>query len=453
MMMDTSTLLLIEILAIGLAGIVIVWLFLLERAARAAIVSALCILPVALLLLGVYLYLPDYHLTAATAVAASALLLTLLLFTPFGTYQNPYQPASERFDERDIMFARARYQSGDGKYERYYANRPEQEKRDKKTRTFPDLGEPGSKTWDPLNPDVCMAMFKWIDRVSDTADGPVAQEKIPVSPLDASRRLKGMARFLGAADVGTTAVGPEHVYTHIGRGTGEWGSELKPEDFPFALVFTIEMRADHLGSAPLQPALVDSGRQYVEGAKIAFVIAEYLRSLGYNARAHHDGNYRLIMPTLAVDAGLGEIGRHSLLITPRQGTRVRIGAVTTELPLEQAERLSFGVDDFCAICKKCATNCPSNSIPSGEKTAQRGTSYWKIDEESCFRTWRSYGTDCGICVNSCPYSRPSGGVHSLIRFACRQTPLSRRFFHAMDDLFYGKRPRSTWHPEWMKVTE
>ena len=46
-------------------------------------------------------------------------------------------------------------------------------------------------------------------------------------------------------------------------------------------------------------------------------LAAAIRDLGYPARAHIDGNYRVIAPLVARDAGLGEIGRMGLLMTPR----------------------------------------------------------------------------------------------------------------------------------------
>jgi len=86
--------------------------------------------------------------------------------------------------------------------------------------------------------------------------------------------------------------------------------------------------------------------------------------LGYAARAQIVDNYDVLATLVARDAGLGEIGRHSLLITPRLGTRVRLGLVTTDLPLvAHTWRSDASVLDFCAVCKKCADSCPSNSIP------------------------------------------------------------------------------------------
>lgn len=441
---------LVEIGIILFACLWAILTFVSERAWRAVAVMSLA--TAALLLAGLFIWFAGGSLlstvTILLPILAAAILL--ILFMPFGNPAPQYSPASERFDERDIMFARARYKPGDDYYQRYYSGKPEQQRRDDFTRSLPDLGEPGSKTWDPLNPAIAGSIFSWIERVRDSVDGPVNPEKTPLEPAVATRRLTGLARYLGAADAGTTAAGAEHYYSHVGRGSGTWGEEIDAAEHPWALVFTVEMNPDYIGSAPLQPALADSGRQYLEGAKIACALAEYIRMLGYPARAHIDGNYRLIMPTIAVEAGLGEIGRHSLLITPAQGTRVRIGAVTTTLPLKQANRTTFGVEDFCNICKKCSRNCPSNSIPRGQKTAHRGTEYWKIDEESCYRTWRSFGTDCGVCVNVCPYSRPGGLLHSFVRGACRANPVSRRLFHAMDDLFYGRRPRSRHLPAWMR---
>lgn len=27
---------------------------------------------------------------------------------------------------------------------------------------------------------------------------------------------------------------------------------------------------------------------------------------------------------------------------------------------------------------------------------------WKIEQEKCYKIWRSLGTDCGVCISSCP---------------------------------------------------
>ena len=77
-----------------------------------------------------------------------------------------------------------------------------------------------------------------------------------------------------------------------------------------------------ISNAPGIAVTIESSRYYVEAAKIGLVVAEYLRYLGYEARTHMDVNYQLIMPAVAVDAGLGELGRLNLLITRTDGPRV-----------------------------------------------------------------------------------------------------------------------------------
>jgi predicted nucleic acid-binding protein len=61
-------------------------------------------------------------------------------------------------------------------------------------------------------------------------------------------------------------------------------------------------------SAPNAPMVMESGRQYVEAARVAVQLAAAVRTMGYPARAHIDGNYRVIAPLVARDAGQGKRG-------------------------------------------------------------------------------------------------------------------------------------------------
>jgi ferredoxin len=423
--------------------------FVKEGSVRAALVGTIFFATITVVWVLLALWFPQHQGTGLVVLHSAVMIIVIMLFVPIGSSAPSAEKATGRFDERDIMFARARYKQGDGKYEQYYADKPDLQAIDDFTRHLPNLGEPGSESFDHLNAPISEAIFSWISRVRETVSGEVSTERRNLNAEEASHRLIGLSRYLGACDAGTTAVGPEHVYSHIGRGSGKWGAEIDAGKYSFALVFTVEMSQEMLRSTPLQPVLADSGRQYLEAAKIAFAIAEYVRMLGYDARAHVDGNYRLIMPTLAMEAGLGEIGRHSLLITPREGSRVRIGAVSTDLPLVQNERIGFGVQDFCEVCRKCQRNCPTNAIPEGDKEDSRGARYWKINPVRCYRYWRGVGTDCGLCVAVCPYSRPKSMLHSFVRTACSASALSRRLFARLDDVFYGYRPRSREYPRWM----
>jgi len=420
-----------------------------ERQPRAAMIGGSMFAAAAAGWAAFILAFPGFHLVLVMTFFAACAVLSALLFSRFGRNPEPPEPPIERMDERRVIFARARYCPDDGRYENFYAEFPELRSIDDTLRAMPRLGEQGGVSFDPLNAALMEAQFDWIERIRETVEGPVAPRKIEIGPEDAAVRLKGAALHLGAVSAGTTAVDPGYVYSRIGRGMGKWGAEIDPRQQPYALVFAVEMAEKMMAASPLQPVVVESSGKYVEAAKIALVIAEYIRMLGYPARAHIDGNYRVVLPQLAADAGLGEVGRLSLLITPQNGPRVRLGAVTTTLPLPQAEPVSFGVQDFCGICLKCARNCPAGALPTGGKEELRGTVYWRMNPEKCYRYWRKVGTDCGICVAVCPYSHPDGLMHSVVRAACRRSAVSRRLFSKADDLFYGRAPRSTRYPAWM----
>jgi reductive dehalogenase len=225
----------------------------------------------------------------------------------------------------------------------------------------------------------------------------------------------------------------------VGRGSGKWGEEIRL-DHRWAIAFTVEMDYHAMRSAPEAPVVAESARQYVESAKIAIQIGSLIRRLGYPARAHIDGNYRVIAPLVARDAGLGEFGRIGILMTPDLGPRVRLGVVTTDLPLiPDTHADDRSVVDFCTVCKKCADNCPSQSIPFEDRTRIDGGWRWAIDPDSCFRYWNAVGTDCGVCMTVCPYSHPDNVAHDSVRWAIRRSGAARRAALWMDDLFYGRR--------------
>jgi epoxyqueuosine reductase QueG len=138
-------------------------------------------------------------------------------------------------------------------------------------------------------------------------------------------------------------------------------------------------------------------------------------------------------------------------MTKAFGPRVRLGAVTTSLPLILDKPADIGVEDFCRICKKCATCCPSQSIPMGEQTVVNGTLRWKLNEQTCFDYWGKIGTDCNICMRVCPWSHARTFPHKLIVELVSRNRRSRRIFNVMDDVFYGRRPKPKPAPAWASL--
>ena len=310
----------------------------------------------------------------------------------------------KQHDERDIMFARMNYFPGTPAYEDYYQRHPELKELDDALRAMPPLGEPGSATYHPLHSPLVGSAFQFLADIKHVSERPQEGEKAPVaSPDEMTRLLQGLAVYYGAALTGICAMKPFHYYSHRGREQENYG-EVVGNHHPFGLVFALEMEKDMILRAPAIPEALAAAKGYVTGGVIGMVIAYYIRSLGYEARNHMDGNYLLVAPLAARDAGLGEIGRHGLLITKKYGSRIRLGVVTTNLPLEPDRYKPFGIKEFCRICSRCAVSCPGKAIPRGEQQLIDGEPRWKISDTACYQRWRMLGTDCGICVASCPFS-------------------------------------------------
>ncbi len=427
------------LLLLGFAAFVVVSLK--EREARAAGISfALAVVLPAPLVVASGLPEPlRGGVFAGLLLLGAALLVVWLL--PIGRSLAGSGRPARRIDERDIMFARARLRLGTREYESYYAMRPENRKGDDVMRSLPGLLSPDAQRADPIAFASAEASFAVTEALRHEVDGPVAPVRRAAPPPEMAAVVKRMALYHGARDVGITEVRPYHVYTHVGRGTGEYGEPIRLEH-RWAIAFTVEMDYSVMRSAPDAAVVMESARQYVASAKVAVQLAAMIRAIGYPARAHIDGNYRVIAPLVARDAGLGEIGRIGILMTPQLGPRVRLGVVTTDLPmLADPPGEDLSVVDFCTQCRKCAENCPTRSIPFGEREPIDEGYRWRIDAESCFRYWCVVGTDCGRCVTVCPYSHPNSPAHNLVRWAIRRSGAARRLLLRMDDLFYGRRPR------------
>ena len=187
---------------------------------------------------------------------------------------------------------------------------------------------------------------------------------------------------------------------------------------------------------------------------LALKTARLIRSMGYEATAHIDGNYEVICPLVAVDAGLGVIGRMGLLMTPELGPRVRISVVTTDLPLLHSEPKPDPTTlHFCHHCRKCAEACPVSAIPSGPRTEIDGVTRWQINSEKCYHYWTVSGTDCGRCMSVCPYSHPDNLFHRLIRRGIKNNLFFRHLAIKLDDVFYGRKPPVRPLPRWADLTE
>jgi ferredoxin len=209
-----------------------------------------------------------------------------------------------------------------------------------------------------------------------------------------------------------------------------------------------------MSSAPAGTSVMESSEQYLRSGVLALKLAAFIRELGYGATAHIDGNYELLCPLVAVDAGLGTIGRMGLLMTPRLGPRVRIAVVTTELELipsgGEPDRTTI---HFCHLCKKCAVNCPAAAIPQGPQIHREGANRWRINSEKCYHFWTLSGTDCGRCITVCPFSHRNNLFHGFIRWGIQNNLFFRYLALKLDDVFYGRRPPIRPLPGWAEIMD
>ena len=185
---------------------------------------------------------------------------------------------------------------------------------------------------------------------------------------------------------------------------------------------------------------------------VAGSLAEFIRGLGYHAIPC--GNDTAISVPIAIQAGLGHVGRHGRLITWNEGPMVRIAKIFTDLPLAPSPMAPEGIIEYCEVCKKCAKHCPSQSIPLGPRTFKGfteannpGVLRWFCNADTYYEYWREIGTGCGVCFRVCSFTKARGVIHSIVKWFIRNVPQLNKFFACSDQVLgYGKMrdPREYW---------
>jgi len=190
-------------------------------------------------------------------------------------------------------------------------------------------------------------------------------------------------------------------------------------------VVALAFEEDYYGimNSPGRLASAAVGDGYSRMAVTSSRLADFIRGLGY--RAIPAGNGVGLSIPMAVDAGLGQVGRLGLLITPKYGPRVRLAKVITDMPLIPNDPIDFGVTEFCDVCMLCADECPSESITAGPRrwrgesvSNNPGVFKWYVSPESCYDF---NGFSCSNCKRCCPFNKPNNSwLHRMIRFAIEE---------------------------------
>jgi epoxyqueuosine reductase len=217
-----------------------------------------------------------------------------------------------------------------------------------------------------------------------------------------AREIKSWARELGFADAGITGTGLGDDETHLLRwlDDGHHGEmdymarhgtrRSRPEELEPGTRRVISVRMDYVppGTRNAWPVIENGELGYVARyalgrdyhklmrnklQKLAGRIGEQVGDFGY--RAYVD-SAPVLEKALARNAGIGWIGKHTVLINRRAGSYFFLGELYTDLPLPIDEPASA----HCGSCRKCIDICPTQAIVGPYRLdARRCISYLTIE--------------------------------------------------------------------------
>jgi epoxyqueuosine reductase len=140
-------------------------------------------------------------------------------------------------------------------------------------------------------------------------------------------------------------------------------------------------------------------------------LADVLRQL------HPDDTFRVCVDTApllereyAARAGLGWIGKSTMLIHPSRGSHLLLGEIVTSLELDPDPP----EPDHCGTCTRCIDACPTQCITPYQLDASRCISYLTIEHRepvisSLHGNIGNWLYGCDICQEVCPYNRSDRG--------------------------------------------
>lgn len=167
--------------------------------------------------------------------------------------------------------------------------------------------------------------------------------------------------------------------------------------------------------------------RYAQGNDYHAVIRRRLHTLADELRKHFPNEeFRSFVDTApvlerehAARAGLGWIGKHTLLIGPSRGSYLLLGGILTTLDL-RPESSILPITDHCGSCTRCIDACPTQAITPYSVDARKCISYLTIEHRSLIDTAYHAGIGdwlfgCDVCQDVCPFNRaPTIPVNSSL---------------------------------------
>ncbi|SDG99777.1 tRNA epoxyqueuosine(34) reductase QueG [Dyella sp. 333MFSha] len=245
--------------------------------------------------------------------------------------------------------------------------------------------------------------------------------------------IKRWARELGFADVGIagTDLGHDEAYLERWLADGHHGEmdymarhgtrRSRPAELEPGTLRVVSVRMDYIppGTANAWDVIHDGEKAYVARyalgrdyhkvmrnrlQKLAAKIGERIGDFGY--RAYVD-SAPVLEKALARNAGLGWIGKHTVLINKRAGSYFFLGELYTDLPLPVDEPASA----HCGSCRRCIDICPTQAIVAPYRLdARKCISYLTIELKGSIPEElrapignRVFG--CDDCQLICPWNK------------------------------------------------
>ncbi len=157
---------------------------------------------------------------------------------------------------------------------------------------------------------------------------------------------------------------------------------------------------------------------YALGTDYHYVIKDMLTRLAtaIEQKVGHSLNYRVFCDSAPVlerhwaqQAGLGWIGRSTMLVNKELGSYVLLGEIVVDLELDKYDIPS----DFngCGSCQKCVDSCPSKAISSDGVDCHKCAAYLTVEHPGEFTPQQqevvaasAYVFGCDICMRVCPWN-------------------------------------------------
>lgn len=160
--------------------------------------------------------------------------------------------------------------------------------------------------------------------------------------------------------------------------------------------------------------------RYATGEDYHIVLKERLAPLlDWLAAARPGHHWRIVTDSaplleraFAADAGLGFIGRNTMLIAPDKGSHFLLAEIVTTAPIEPDPP----IEGTCGTCTRCIEACPTGAIVDEFRVdATRCISYLTIEKKSPLTPGEAQALGpwvfgCDVCQDVCPYNKFAGPV-------------------------------------------